>query len=193
MQPSTIKTKIQQQGFTLIELLVVIALISLMASFGGSKLVGAYDRLKLDKTANDLLLAAKYARVTAIEKQKQYKLYLDTQNSEFYLVTSLYDEVNGYMGEEIVQDTYCKPVILEKNISFEEIQITPIGYEMTNYTDDESIIVFSPDGTAQTAVIQIGNNQMHYTLSIIAATGKAKLYPGTIDNVKISTIDLDAG
>jgi prepilin-type N-terminal cleavage/methylation domain-containing protein len=187
------KTQNKHTGFSLIELLVVISLISLVASLSGSRLVGAFEKLKLDKTANDLLLAAQYARVTAIEKQKQYKLYLDTKNNEFYLVTPIFDETNGYLGEEIVQDTFCKPVTLENDIKFEDIEVTPIGIETNNLTNDLSIIVFSPDGTAQTAVVQIGNGQTHYTLSVIAATGKVKLYPGTIDNVKITTVDLDAG
>ena len=193
MQLLTNKTKIKNHGFSLVELLVVISLLSLVAALGGSRLVGAFERLKLDKTANDLLLAAQYARVTAIEKQKQYKLYLDSRNNEFYLVTPIFDEINGFMGEEIVQDTYCKPVILENDIVFEEIEVAPIGIETNNLTNDISIIVFSPDGTAQTAIVQIGNGKMHYTLSVVAATGKVKLSPGTVDNVRITTVDLDAG
>lgn len=183
---------IKKYGFTLIELLVVIAIISLVASLGSGMLFGTYERLKVDKAASNLLLTAKYARMMAIEQQKQYKLCLDSLNNAFYLMTTLFDEDTGQAEEVIVQDPYCKPVILEDNIRFEGVQITPIGLVAANETEDLSTIFFLPDGTAQSAVVQIGNEKTHYALSINAATGKAKLFPGTIENVKTSTIDLDA-
>jgi len=186
-----VKNKLKQCGFTLIELLVVIAIISLMASIGGGMLLGSYERLKVDKAASNLLLTAKYARMMAVEQQRTYKLCLDILNNEFFLVTTLFDEETGQIGEVIVQDPYCKPVSLEDNIRFEDIQITPISLETVTETEDLSTIVFLPDGTAQSAVIQIGNEKTHYALSINAATGNAKLILGTIENVKVSTIDLD--
>lgn len=187
-----VKNKLKQCGFTLIELLVVIAIISLMASIGGGMLLGSYERLKVDKAASNLLLTAKYARMMAVEQQKIYTLYLDILNNEFYLVTTLFNEETGQTGEVIVQDPYCKPVAYEDNIRFEDIQITPIGLETVTETEDLSTIAFLPDGTAQSAVIQIGNEKTHYALSINAATGNAKLILGTIENVKVSTIDLDS-
>jgi type II secretion system protein H len=183
---------IKQYGFTLIELLVVIAIISLVASLGGGMLFGTYERLKVDKAASNLLLTAKYARMMAIEQQRRYTLCLDSLNNEFYLVTTLFDEQTGQADEIIVNDPYCRPVILEDNIRFENVQITPISSEIAAWTEDLSTIVFLPDGTAQSAVVQIGNEKTHYALSINAATGKAKLVPGTIENIKASTIDLDA-
>jgi len=59
-------------------------------------------------------------------------------------------------------------------------------------TEDLPTIIFLPDGTAQSAVVQIGDEKTHYTVSINAATGKAKLVSGTVENVKVSTVDLDA-
>ena len=186
------KNKMKQRGFTLIELLVVIAIVSLMASVGSGMFLGTFERLKVDKAASNLLLTAKYARMMAVEQQRRYTLCLDVLNNGFYLVTTLYDEETGQIEEVIVQDPYCRPVTLENNITFEDIQITPIGLETTTESENLSTIVFMPDGTAQPAVIQIGNQKTHYALSINAATGKAKLVPGTVENVKVSTIDLDA-
>jgi len=187
-----VKEKIKQSGFTLIELIVVIVIISLMAGVGSSMLFGTYKKLNVDKTASNLFLTAKYARMMAVEQQKQYKLCLDILNNAFYLVTTLSDEEYGPIGETIVRDPYCKPVTLEGNIKFEDIQITPIALETTTETEDLPTIIFLPDGTAQSATVQIGDEKTHYTVSINAATGKAKLTPGTVENVKISTIDLDA-
>ena len=189
---SQIKEKTKKHGFTLIELIVVIAILSLMASVGAVKLFGTYNKLNLDKAASNLFLTAKYARMMAVEQQKQYKLCLDTLNNAFYLVTTLSDEENRLIGEAIVRDPYCKPVTLERNIKFEDIQITPTTLETITETEDLPTIIFSPDGTAQSAVVQIGDDKAHYTVSINAATGKAKLVSGTIENVKVSTVDLDA-
>ena len=187
-----LNNKTKQRGFTLIELLVVVAIISLVASLGGGMLFGTYDRLKVDKAASNLLLTAKYARMMAIEQQRRYTLCLDLLNNEFFLMTTVLDEQTGQTEETIVRDPYCKPVILEDYIRFEDVQITPISTETTAWAEELSTIVFLPDGTAQAAVIQIGNEKTHYTLSINAATGKAKLIFGTIENVKYSTVDLDA-
>jgi type II secretion system protein H len=191
-KPGLQVNKIKQSGFTLIELIVVIVIISLMATVGSSMLLGTYRKLNVDKAASNLFLTAKYARMMAVERQKQYKLCLDTLNNAFYLVTTLSDEENVPIGETIVRDPYCKPVTLEGNIRFENIQITPIALETTNETEDLPTIIFLPDGTAQSAVVQIGDEKTHYTVSINAATGKAKLVSGTVENVKVSTVDLDA-
>ena len=187
-----VNNKIKRNGFTLIELLVVVTIISLMASVGAGMLLGTYKKLNVDKTASNLFLTAKYARMMAVEQQKRYKLCLDILNNGFYLVTTLSDVESGQIGEIIVRDPYCKPVTLEGNIKFEDIQITPIAMETTTGTEDLPTIIFLPDGTAQSAVVQIGDEKTHYTISINAATGKAKLVPGTIENVKVSTVDLDA-
>lgn len=188
-----LKNEKKQQGFTLIELIVVIVIISLITGVGSSMLLGTYKKLNVDKTASNFFLTAKYARMMAVEQQKQYKLCLDVINNAFFLVTTLSDAEGRQIGEVIVRDPYCKPVTLEGNIRFEDIQITPIALDTITETEDLPTIIFLPDGTAQPAVVQIGDEKTHYTLSINPATGRAKLVPGTVENVKVSTVDLDAG
>ncbi len=190
---SKVKVKAKRCGFTLVEVLVVVVIISLLAGLGGSIYMGTHKRMLVEKAARDFVLTAQYARIMAIEKQRQYKIQLDAANNGFLLTTTQLDEEGGQTEQMIVKDSFCRPVEFEGEVKFEDIQITPIGVELTAETDeDEQSIVFLPNGTAQSVVIQIGDGKTHYAVTISAATGKAKVYFGTTENVEVVTIDLDA-
>lgn len=185
-------------GFTIAELLIVVIVIALIASVGGGFYVGTYKNMLVVKTARDFLLTAKYARIMAIEKQRQYEIRLDVANNGFLLATTQLDEETEQTEQTIVKDSYCKPVEFEGDVKFEDIQITPTGLETTTGDGNEQAIVFLPNGTAQSAVIQVGDGKTHYTISINAATGRAKMYFGAVEDVKTGTdvivgaVDLDA-
>jgi len=190
---SKVKVKTKRCGFTLAEVLVVVIVISLLAGLGGGIYVGTHKRMLVEKAARDFVLTAQYARIMAIEKQRQYKIQLDAANNGFLLATTQLDEEGGQTEQVIVRNSFCRPVEFEGEVMFEDIQITPIGLQTTTEDDEEEqTIVFSPNGTAQSAVIQIGDGKTHYTVSIFAATGKAKVYFGTSEDVEIGFIDLDA-
>ena len=192
-QRSKVEVNSTNRGFSLVEVLVVVVIIGLLGGLGGGLYVGTYKRLLVEKAARDFFLTAKYARIMAIEKQRQYKIVLDAVNNGFHLVTTQLDEEGGQTEQMIVRDSFCKPVTFDNEIQFEDIKITPISLVTTNEDDDEGqSIVFSANGTAQTAVIQIGNGKSHYTITISAATGKAKVYDGIVENVEVGVIDLDA-
>jgi prepilin-type N-terminal cleavage/methylation domain-containing protein len=180
-------------GFTLVEVLVVVVIIGLLGGLGGGIYVGTYKTLLVKKAARDFYMTAKYARIMAIEKQRQYKIVLDIANNGFHLVTTELDEEGGQTEQMIVRDSFCKPVAFEGEILFENIQITPISLATTTEEDEEEqSIAFAANGTAQTAAIQIGNGKIHYTITISSATGKAKVYEGISDDVEVGVIDLDA-
>ena len=187
------KFKVNRCGFTLAEVLVVVIIISLLGGLGGGLYVGTYKKLLVKKAARDFFMTAKYARIMAIEKQRQYKIVLDTANNGFHLITTQLDEEGGQTEQMIVRDSFCKPVAFEDEIGFEDIQITPISLVTeTEEDEDEQSIVFSANGTAQLAAIQIGNGRTHYTITISSATGKAKVYEGISEDVEVGVIDLDA-
>jgi len=192
-QRSNVGINAKECGFTLVEVLVVVVIIGLLGGLGGGVYIGSYKRLLVEKAARDFFLTAKYARIMAIEKQRQYKIVLDTVNNGFHLVTTQLNEEGGQAEQMIVRDSFCKPVTFEGEISFADIQITPIGVEATTEEEeDEQSIVFSANGTAQTAIILIGDGKTHYTITITAATGKAKVYDGIVEDVNVGVIDLDA-
>ena len=179
-------------------MLVVVVIIALIASVGGGIYVGTYKRMLVEKAARDFVLAAKYARIMAIERQKPYRMKLgaaDAANNGFGLVIDEFNQETEQTEQVIVRDLYFKPVEFAGDVKFEGIQITSAGWEAATESDEAREIVFSPSGTAQSAVIQIGDGKNHYTVSISAATGRATMYFGTAEKVKeevkIGTIDLD--
>jgi len=185
---SKVNVKAKRCGFTLVEVLVVVVIIALLGGLGSGIYVGTYKRMLVEKAARDLFLAAKYARIMAIERQRQYKIELDTTNGGFGLVVGQLNKETEQTEQTIVRDLYFKPIELPGDVKFEDIQITPTGLEEA---DEETAIVFLPNGTAQSAVIQIGDGKNHYTVSICAATGKARVHQGTAEEAEIGTVDLD--
>ncbi|MFC1676252.1 prepilin-type N-terminal cleavage/methylation domain-containing protein [Planctomycetota bacterium] len=180
-----------QYGFTIVEVLIVVVLVALLASVGGGIYVGTYKNMLVKKAARDLLLSAKYARILAIEEQSRCSIQLDVENNGFVVTI----EKAGEDGEEneqvIVKNSYCRPVEFGGNVKFEVIQIKPVNPMDLLDIGKQNVIVFSPDGTSQTAVIQIGDGNNHMTVQVTAATGKAKLYARLAEEVKTRTIDLD--
>jgi prepilin-type N-terminal cleavage/methylation domain-containing protein len=179
-------------GFTIPELLLVVVVIGLISGAGTGLYVGTFKKLQVQRAAYDFLLTAQYARIMAIERQSQYKMELDAVDGGFWLTTLRWDEEGEQASREIVKDLYCRPVQFEGAVGFEDIQIAPNGLETDSESEEQQTITFSPNGTAQSAVVQIGDGKTRYTISVSAATGRTKMYFGTTEKIKVTTTDLDA-
>ncbi len=181
----------KQYAFTIVEVLIVVVLVALLASAGGGIYIGTYKNLLVKKAARDLMLAAKYARILAIEEQSQCSIQLDAQNNRFVVTIEKAGQNVGENDQVIVKNSYCRPVEFGGNVKFEMIQIKPVNPMDLLDMGKQNAIVFSPDGTSQTAVIQIGDGKNHMTVQVTAATGKVKLYASQASEVNTRTIDLD--
>jgi hypothetical protein len=173
------------------EILLVTAIIAMVAGLGGSYCVGTYKRLMVEKTARQLLLMATYARIMAIEQQRPYELRLDAGNRGFLLTTTAVNRQTGETERVIVSDYYCRPVEFEGDVKFEDMVLPEMTGMPTNGDDTEQKVVFLPNGSAETAVLQIGDGMSHYSVAVVAATGKATLTVGTVKEVEMASIDLD--
>jgi type II secretory pathway pseudopilin PulG len=178
-------------GFTLTEVLLVVLIIALVGGVGGGIYVGTHKRMEVEKAARDFLLTAQYARIMAIEQQRRYTLQLDAANDKFWLAAEQWNEESGQTTQVIVQDYYCRPVEFTGDVKFEDVKIAAVGIETTE-TNEGDAIVFSPDGTAWAAVVQIGDGKTHYAINVDAATAKATVYFGTVEKIQTSSVDLDA-
>lgn len=183
--------KKERCGFTIVELMLVVVIIALLAGIGGGFYAGTYRRMLVEKAARELWFAAKYARITAIERQSRCEMQLDVGKNRFCLFVYEFNEETKQTEHVPLRDAYSKPVELRGDVRFEGIKITPIGSEEGIEAGDGRTIVFLPNGTAQEAVIQIGDGENHYVVSICAATAKATMLFGTAEEVKTGTVDLD--
>ena len=187
-----VNCKTRLKAFTVSELLMVVLIIGLLTGAGAGLYVGTFKRMQVEKAAQDFFLTAKYARLMSVEKQSHYKMELDQANGGFYLSTVLWDEETGQAQQEIVRNLYCKPVEFQGDVVFEFVDIAPSGWETQAVDEEQQTIIFSPNGTAQSSVIQIGDGITRYTISISPATGRAKMFFGTAENVTVGTTDLEA-
>jgi len=177
-------------GFTIVELLLVVAIITLLAGTMGGIYVGTYKRMLVEKAAREVMLAAKYARVIAIEKQSHCKLILDETNSRFHLAFKDEDSRDDEDSATVITNQYSRPTEFGGDVRFEDIRITPMG-RGDESPEEQSQIVFRPDGTADTAILQIGDGKNHYTVYIPAATGRARVQFGLAGELPVEIVDLD--
>lgn len=177
-------------GFTLIEVLVVVAIIVVLGGLGGGLYMASYKGLLVEKAARQLLLMARYARIAAIEHQRPYELQLDPEKG-FLLTTTQQNETTGQTEQIVVRNHYCRPVQFEGDVRIEDVKTDASAGGLLDDLDQAKKIAFLANGSAQSAVIQIGDRKRHYTVAIVASTGRATLYFGQADKVKNATIDLD--
>jgi prepilin-type N-terminal cleavage/methylation domain-containing protein len=173
------KIKKQIGGFTLVELLVVMLLIVMLASAMGGGYFRQYRKRQVDKTAQELLLAAKYARVVAVERQAPCTLKLDQTTGWFYLTVDEVEATETDAEEVILSNLFTKPVELPGEVKFLEISVRPrYAYLMAADTAQERTrsgldkLGSSMISSWTQSDLESSSDLSSETLSLLGATGE---------------------
>jgi prepilin-type N-terminal cleavage/methylation domain-containing protein len=190
-------------GFTLIEILVVIAIIAIIATASSGLYQGTFKNMQLEKAAKEIYLAAKYARLAAVEKQTEFRLAIDKVENKIYVVYERMNPETEELEKTIASNPYTKPVTLPNGVTIQDVKIVRSiqlieDNKKGNLKDEDNedeedfgeVVVFTAYGTADSAVIKIGNERTSYTVSISPATGKVKIVRGETE-LPMDIIDLD--
>jgi len=171
----------RKNGFTLLELLAVAAMVALLFSVSIASYGRTFNRWALEQNARQLYMAARSARLHAVEHQQECTIVLDRENGQFFLTIESTEEA----GITPVSTPWSRKVQLQKHVSFETVKIAGRNEEI------DGGIVFRPDGTADNAVIQLGDGKLHYTVMVNGGTGRARLIEGEAEELQTDQIDLD--
>ncbi len=185
-----IEVREERPGFTMVELLVVIALIALLSTAGVGFYMGTYKGALVKKSARDFYLAARYARILAIERQSPCRIEINKEEKKFAIVMSYFNEATEETMDLEVRDACFKPVQFAGDVTFEGITLDEESFGSEVSGMDKSPIEFQPDGSAKAVKVQIGDGEDHYTVSI-SVTGKVKIFEKQANMVEADTFDLD--
>jgi prepilin-type N-terminal cleavage/methylation domain-containing protein len=178
-------------AFTLIEMLVVVAIISLLGVMSSGYFIKAVKKARIEKAANNIVLASRYARILAIDYHKNVKLLFNASSGEFYIdspTTAQHDDEDTAVK---IGNSYNRHMNLPDGSEFEKIEITNLSQndEMGNL-DFESV-TFYPDGSCDPGLVKIGNELSSYTLVFEQVLGCCKISNPLLLESKNDVIDLD--
>lgn len=161
----------------------VAALIALLTAATFVGYAQSWRHWSLRQNARQFYLAARYARVLAIESGRPARLVIDRANRSFYVAQE--DAETG--RTKAVSNLWQRPVSLAESVSFERVAV--LATLLADLADEA--IVFRPDGSADGAMVQLGNGLRQYTVQVSAATARATLMDGVPETELQDRIDLD--
>jgi prepilin-type N-terminal cleavage/methylation domain-containing protein len=195
----------KERGFTLIELLAVTSLIGLLAGITIMRYAKMGTQTILTNQTRQVYLAAKYARVAAVETQKPFALSLDETGRQIVVGPFQQSQMASAAGQElstpaasatsvsaeasgpeplVIKNSYVRPILLNDKLLVEQFLVD-------GQTTVESQCIFYPDGTAQACVIQLGDGFRHASV-FVTQTGRARMRMEAAGQIQTGRVDLDA-
>jgi Tfp pilus assembly protein FimT len=188
----------------MIELLAVTALIGLLASVTILRYAKMGTQTILTNQTRQIYLAAKYARIAAVEKQKSFVLMLDETGRQIVVgplpqeqtastdvqvpSTSAVSQASSTPESAepepaIIKNSYVRPILLNDKLQIEQFLVD-------GQSTVQSQCVFYPDGTAQACIIQLGDG-LHHASVFVTQTGRARMKMEAAQQLLTGRVDLD--
>jgi Tfp pilus assembly protein FimT len=168
--------------------MVVTLLIALLAGSSIRGSVQSFRKMQVERAAREVYLSAQFARIQAIDSQRSCQVALDPKTRSIAVMAG----ARG--GQQLVRNAYSRPYQFSEEVNYERIDITPTRPPevMTQDEAPNTVITFRPDGSADGAVVQVGNGKTHWTVYISSATGSARAELGVAkEDAPTMVIDLD--
>lgn len=148
----------------------------------------SYQKSQIRKSAHEIVLATKYARLLAIESQQSVYLNLNSENKEMsVLMSSMQEGV-----KEIKKDPLFKLNAISDEVNFDKVQIQSSRRDSFSSTlSHQHQIAYHPDGSCDRAMIVLNLKDFYLSLHTSPFTGKTTVLDG-IKTVESGVIDLDA-
>jgi Tfp pilus assembly protein FimT len=179
------------KGFTVLEILVIITIIALASTISALHIYSSLNSVSLYGAAKKMLYTARYARLLAVENHQPCTLHIDLDQNSYFLsflepgipVAKQTESADS----QIVDNMYVNPTVLPEEVQFQTIQVD----DTPTTQNGEILIQFREDGSAQAAIIQLGNQKNVYTIVVNPFTAKAELITAKVEKLPIDTINLD--
>lgn len=182
-----------RHAFTLIEIMVVVAIIAVLSAMAVPSLMGSYRKAELADQTQQLYDAARYTQRMAVVKQRTLRLVLVLQDPEhdgrssyhIELASTDLDEPEAYTK---ANGGSVKPTVFPETLRLLDVKL---GNGEAEWSDTLAVRFFA-DGSADGAVIQLGDDQRVRSIVIDAATGRVESVPRRVEAPPNLREDLDA-
>ncbi|MBB6429895.1 pilus assembly FimT family protein [Algisphaera agarilytica] len=183
-----------RRAFTLIEIMVAVAIIAVLSAMMLPSLMGSRDKATLRSETQRLYDTARYVQRMAVVKQRTLRLVMLPEDPEhdgrssyhLELATTDLDEPETYSR---VEGGAVKPVVLPEGVKLLDV-LRDVG-EFEVFTG-EIALSFYADGSADGAVIHIGDEQSVRSIIIEPMTGRIESVPERVETMPSLREDLDA-
>ena len=180
-------------AFTLIEIMVVVAIIAVLSAMAVPSLMGSYRKAELADHTRQLYDAAQYVQRMAVVRQRTLRLVLVPSDPEHdgrssYRIELASTDLDAPEAYVKANGGSVKPTVLPETLWLLDVKLD----NGEAAWDDTLAVRFFADGSADGAVIQLGDDRRVRSIVIEPATGRIESVPQRVELPPSMREDLDA-